>query len=238
MAGHPGYRLRWDDGIVEIRWTCGKANAMNGRSLAALKRALDDAEAADARGVVLTGYDRFFSAGLDLVTLYDLEPRAMDAFMIDFDRLMLRAFAFSRPLITAVGGHAVAGGCVLALAGDVRVMTADGARMGLNEIRLGVPFPAPALEIVRHAVSPTFVEAVLLRGGAVRSAGRAPAGHGARSDGGGRAPGGSRGVHPPRRHAGRGVRGYQGRAAGTGHRARTGACRRSPGGLRDGLVRP
>jgi len=151
VAGHPGYRLRWDDGIVEIRWTCGKANAMNGRSLAALKRALDDAEAADARGVVLTGYDRFFSAGPDLVTLYDLEPRAMDAFMIDFDRLMLRAFAFSRPLITAVGGHAVAGGCVLALAGDVRVMTADGAQMGLNEIRLGVPFPAPALEIVRHA---------------------------------------------------------------------------------------
>ena len=53
---------------------------------------------------------------------------------------------------------------MFARGGDVRVMTADGAHMGLNEIRLGVPFPAPALEIVRHAVSPTFVEAVLYEG--------------------------------------------------------------------------
>jgi enoyl-CoA hydratase len=160
----PEYRLDWHDRLAEIALQCGKANALNGRSLAALDRAFDEAVEGDARGVVLTGYDRFFSAGLDLVGLYDLDRGSMDAFMREFDRVMLRAFAFPRPLVTAVGGHAVAGGCVLALAGDWRVMVGEDARIGLNEIRLGVPFPAPALEIVRHAVSPVFLESVLLEG--------------------------------------------------------------------------
>ena len=158
------YGLSWQDGIVLVQLRCGKANALNPRTLAAIDQALDGAERGGARGVVLTGYDRFFSAGLDLVTLYDPAPAALDAFMREFDRVMLRVFAFPRPLVAAIGGHAVAGGCVLALAGDVRVMTIGEARIGLNEIRLGVPFPASALEIARHAVSPTFLEAVLDEG--------------------------------------------------------------------------
>ena len=158
------YGLSWQDGIVLAQLRCGKANALNPRSLAAVDAALDGATRGGARGVVLTGYDRFFSAGLDLVTLYDLAPAALDVFMREFDRVMLRVFAFPRPLVAAIGGHAVAGGCVLALAGDVRVMTAERARIGLNEIRLGVPFPASALEIARHAVSPTFLDSVLAEG--------------------------------------------------------------------------
>ena len=70
-----------ETGSPLIRLACGKANALNPRSLDAIERALDEATAGDARGLVLTGYDRFFSAGLDLVALYDLERDAMDAFM-------------------------------------------------------------------------------------------------------------------------------------------------------------
>ena len=158
------YRLSWRDGIAEIRLSCGRANALNPLSLTAIDRALDQALGAGARGVVVTGYDRFFSAGLDLVTLYDLAPTSLDAFMREFDRVMLRVFAFPRPLVAAIGGHAIAGGCVLALAADVRVMAIGPARIGLNEVRLGLPFPASALEIARHAVSPTFLEAVLGEG--------------------------------------------------------------------------
>jgi enoyl-CoA hydratase len=158
------YRLDWHDGLALVRLTCGKANALNPRSLAAIERALDEAQGGGARGLVLTGYARFFSAGLDLVTLYGLERDAMDGFMAWFDAVMLRVFAFPRPVVAAVGGHAVAGGAVLALACDARVLGADAGRFGLNEIRLGVPFPASAIEIVRHAVPAGSVGQVLYEG--------------------------------------------------------------------------
>jgi enoyl-CoA hydratase len=158
------YRLEWRDGLALVRLTCGKANALNPRSLAAIERALDEAAGGGARGLVLTGYERFFSAGLDLVTLHGFERAAMDAFMARFDSVMLRVFAFPRPVVAAVGGHAVAGGGILALACDLRVMGAAAGRFGLNEIRLGVPFPASALEIVRHAVPAGSVERVLYGG--------------------------------------------------------------------------
>lgn len=158
------YRLEWGEGLALIRLTCGKANALNPRSLAAIERSLDEAAGGGARGVILTGYERFFSAGLDLVTLYGLERDAMDAFMGWFDAVMLRVFAFPRPVVAAVGGHAVAGGAVLALACDARVMRGDAGRFGLNEIRLGVPFPASALEIIRYAIPAAAVEPALYEG--------------------------------------------------------------------------
>ena len=158
------YRVAWEDGLAVVHLACGKANALNPRSLAAIEGALAEAAGRDARGVVLTGYDRFFSGGLDLVALYGLERDAMDAFMAWFDAVMLRVFAFPRPVVAAVSGHAVAGGGILALACDARVMGASAGRFGLNEIRLGVPFPASALEIVRYAVLARSVEEVLYGG--------------------------------------------------------------------------
>src|SRR5262249_53876332 len=86
------YCLEWRDGLAVIHLTAGKANALNPRSLAAIEQALDDASGGGARGVVLTGYDRFFSAGLDLVALYGLERDDMDRFMTWFDAVMLRVF--------------------------------------------------------------------------------------------------------------------------------------------------
>jgi enoyl-CoA hydratase len=164
MSEAASYRLERRDGLALVRLTCGKANALNSRSLAALEQALDEAAGGEARGLVLTGYDRFFSAGLDLVSLYGLQPDAMDAFMQQFDAVMLRVFAFPGPVVAAVGGHAVAGGAVLALACDARVMGAAAGRFGLNEIRLGVPFPASALEIIRYAIPAGSVEQALYEG--------------------------------------------------------------------------
>ena len=158
------YRVEWREGLALVRLTAGKANALNPRSLAAIERALDEVVGGGARGVVMAGYDRFFSAGLDLVTLYGLERDAMDGFMAWFDAVMLRVFAFPRPVVAALGGHAVAGGGILALACDARVMGARAGRFGLNEIQLGVPFPASALEIVRHSVPARSAEEVLYGG--------------------------------------------------------------------------
>ncbi len=163
-AGSALYRISWHDQTAEISLTCGKANALNPRSLAAISQALDEAGRAQARGVILTGYDRFFSAGLDLVTLYDFDRPRLEAFVREFDRVMLQVFAFPRPVVAAVNGHAVAGGCILALACDARLMPDHGVQIGLNEIRLGVPFPASALEIARHGLPMEFADSILYGG--------------------------------------------------------------------------
>ena len=115
-GGTAPYRVAWHDGLAEVHLACGKANALNPHSLAAIESALDDVEGRGARGVVLTGYERFFSGGLDLVQLYGLERDAMDGFMAWFDSVMLRVFAFPRPVVAAVADHAIAGGAILALA--------------------------------------------------------------------------------------------------------------------------
>jgi enoyl-CoA hydratase len=159
-----GYEIARRDGLAEIRLTCGKANALNPQSLGALAEAFEAAREADASGVVLTGYDAFFSAGLDLVLLYELGPPAMDAFMQAFDRVMLDVFAFPRPVVAALNGHAVAGGCIVALACDARVVVEGPVKIGLNEVRLGVPFPASALEIARHGLPARSLEEVLYGG--------------------------------------------------------------------------
>lgn len=158
------YRIEWRDGLAEISLNCGKANALNPQSLVAISRSLDEAGVRNARGVILTGYDRFFSAGLDLVGLYELDRPTMDAFVREFDRVMLQVFAFPRPVVAAINGHAVAGGCILALACDARLMPDHGGQIGLNEIRLGLPFPASALEIARHCLPMEFVDSILYGG--------------------------------------------------------------------------
>ena len=158
------YRIEWRDGMAEISLACGKANALNPQSLVAISRALDEAGERGARGVILTGYDRFFSSGLDLVTLYELDRPTMDAFIREFDRVMLQVFAFPGPVVAAINGHAVAGGCILALACDARLMPDHGGQIGVNEIRLGVPFPASALEILRHTLPMEYVDSILYGG--------------------------------------------------------------------------
>ncbi|MBI2544294.1 MAG: enoyl-CoA hydratase/isomerase family protein [Candidatus Rokubacteria bacterium] len=163
------YRIEWRDGIAEISLACGKANALNPQSLAALSQAFDQAgetgtRGAGARGVILTGYDRFFSAGFDLVSLYDLNRSKMSAFVREFDRVMLQVFAFPRPTVAAINGHAVAGGCILALACDARLMPDHRGQIGVNEIRLGVPFPASAPEIARHTPPMEYVDSILYGG--------------------------------------------------------------------------
>lgn len=145
-------QLERRDDVAVLRMDGGKANAINPAFLDALGAQLDAAEASDARALVLTGYDRFFSAGLDLVTLADFDRAAMDAFMERFDRTILRVFAWPRPVVAAVNGHAVAGGCVLAMQADRRVLASGGTRFGVNETALGVGLPATVVEAFRAQV--------------------------------------------------------------------------------------
>ena len=137
-----------------LRMRAGKANAINPAFLDRMNSLLDDALAARARALVITGYDSFFSAGLDLPALDALDERAMGAFMTGFSRTMLRLFELPLPVVAAVNGHAIAGGCVLALQADVRIGAGSDLRIGLNEVQLGIGLPYLVLETLRAQVSP------------------------------------------------------------------------------------
>jgi enoyl-CoA hydratase len=140
------------------------ANTLDGDFFAELVALLDRLRAPEVRAVVLTGAGRFFSAGLDLFAVFAGDEAAFDTFTARFDAGFAALFAFPKPVVAAVNGHAVAGGAVIAAAADVRIAADGPGRIGLTEVLLGVPFPASALEIVRQACAGPDLTEVLYHG--------------------------------------------------------------------------
>lgn len=115
-------------------------------------------------GVLLASeHPRVFCPGLDLVELSALDREAMRAFMLGFAAATWSLFGFPKPLVAAVHGHAIAGGCILALTADWRLL-ARGAQIGLNEVKIGVPFPWSVSLLLRARVAPAFHARVALLG--------------------------------------------------------------------------
>ncbi|MBN1452908.1 MAG: enoyl-CoA hydratase/isomerase family protein [Anaerolineales bacterium] len=107
----------------------------------------------NVRGLVLTSAnDKFFSIGFDIPHLFDLPKEEFITFYQAFNRFCLALFTFPKPTVAAITGHAIAGGCILALCCDYRYIAAGRKLMGLNEIKLGVPIPYPADCILRQLV--------------------------------------------------------------------------------------
>ena len=135
--------------VTVLRMTHGKANAIDLELLAALSTHLHRLREAPA--VVLTGSGTIFSAGVDLFRVIDGGRAYLDRFLPALRKTFNELMAFPRPLVAAVNGHAIAGGCILVETADHRVMTSGTGRIGLTELLVGVPFPVDALEIVRIA---------------------------------------------------------------------------------------
>lgn len=150
---------------MTIRLEGGKANAMTSDLLDTIERMVDDFERSPSNAAVITGYDRFFSAGLALPKLYDLDRPAMQVFIEHFARAMTRVLACEKPIVAAVNGHAIAGGCVLALMCDRRIIVDDPTvRIGLNEAQLGIGLPAIVIEPLRAQVPPGSLVPIALEG--------------------------------------------------------------------------
>jgi enoyl-CoA hydratase len=153
-----------DEGVTVLSLELGRGNAINHAFIDALKAALDETEREGARAVVLTASGRVFCGGLDLVTIYDYDREGMGRFVDAFDGMFERVFSFPRPVIAAINGHALAGGCVLAMAADYRLMQPGPFQIGVNEVAIGIAFPAVAFEITRQATPAAAAANVLLAG--------------------------------------------------------------------------
>lgn len=142
----------------------GKANALRPSLLTELEQALDAAQESDARAVVLAGRAGFYSAGLDLKLLPTLSHPEKIATFHHFSRLMIRVAGYGLPTVAAIGGHAIAGGAILALACDVRIGGDGPQKIGLTEVPLGLPLPTFAIEIARSAVPTHLLAEAVLHG--------------------------------------------------------------------------
>lgn len=152
-----------DDGVRVVRIVHGKVNALDLELTEALVDQFDHlADESDVRAVVLTGTGRGFSAGVDLRRAVDDGATYVERFLPSLVQAFVSLFSLPIPAVAAVNGYAIAGGCILAAACDIRVL-ARGARIGASELQVGVPFPVAALEVLGHACG-HHQEEVVFRG--------------------------------------------------------------------------
>ncbi len=137
--------------IAVLRMDDGKANALSDAMIDALVAALDRAEK-EASAIVLVGRPDRFCAGFDLKIMMS-GPDNAKALLRRGAALLMKLYGVSIPLVIACTGHALAGGALVLLTGDVRVGSTGAYRIGLNEVSIGMPVPVLAMELARDRIS-------------------------------------------------------------------------------------
>lgn len=151
--------------IRELRLARPPVNALDPALCLALRDALTQAAQDGVGGVVLAGGPKVFSAGLDVPHLLSLTDAA--ALRAAWDAFFAAARALAAapmPVVAALEGHAPAGGCVLALCCDYRVMAAGDFRIGLNETQVGLVAPEGIQRLLRRVVGARQAERLLVGG--------------------------------------------------------------------------
>ena len=149
--------------VTLLRLDHGAVSAMDIELLEAFRAELAKC-AADEVAVVITGTGRAFSAGVDLRRILDGGPGYVRRFIPALSATFEDTLRYQRPVVAAVNGHAIAGGCVLACCADIRFMAAGTGRVGVPELLVGVPFPAMALAALRLATGDRGLEEIVYTG--------------------------------------------------------------------------
>lgn len=150
--------------VAVIRLARPPVNAMDEELLSSLILALQAFSQSDARAAVLTASGRTFCAGVDLKLLLEGGAAYLNSFLPLLSEAFAALFTVTKPVVAATNGHAIAGGCILVAACDVRLMAAGDGRIGVTELPVGVPFPSWPLEIMRFSTGRQFLQEVVLTG--------------------------------------------------------------------------
>ena len=151
-----------DHGVATLTMDDGKVNAFDLDFFHRLDAAFD--ECADDAAIVITGKPGMFSAGLNMKTMATLDDDGMTDLLVQFGRTMLRVWLEPRPVVAAAGGHAIAGGTILAMTCDHAVAAEGDFRWGLTETTIGFPLPSWIIAIARGNVANHRVDDLLLPG--------------------------------------------------------------------------
>lgn len=146
--------------MIEITLQAPGRNALGSALMTQVREAL---EAAHGAPVLLTGAGESFSAGLNLKELMTLDAAGMETFLRSLQALCATLAFYPGPTVAAINGHAIAGGAILGLLCDYRVCTqSSNARIGLNEVALGLRFPPTLLSLLQGRLPPQHLASILL----------------------------------------------------------------------------
>jgi len=161
-----GIRRERQGPLAVLRLDKPRGNAIDEELVGELRQACADLEADDGvRGVLLaSAHPKLFCPGLDLVSLVEYDRARLQRFMAAFGLMLSALYGLRKPVVAAVSGHAVAGGCILAMAADWRVLRRGGVSVGLNEVKVGVPLPLSVCALLRATVPPGALSRVALLG--------------------------------------------------------------------------
>ncbi|SFW35688.1 MULTISPECIES: enoyl-CoA hydratase/isomerase family protein [Luteibacter] len=159
--------LPHDGGIHEIRMARPPVNALTIDLVRALREAITEAPANGARGIVVSGAQGMFSAGVDVPALLQCDRAGVEAFWNEFFALCGAIAVSSVPTVAAITGHSPAGGAVISLFFDYRVMAHGVYKIGLNEVQVGMSVPDPIQFAMRRIVGAYRAERLIVAGAMV-----------------------------------------------------------------------
>lgn len=152
------------EGIRELRIAAPPVNALNPALIRALREAILAAPAEGAQALVLSGAPGMFSAGLDVPALLALTAEQMPPVWADFFGIFGALACSPIPVVAAISGHSPAGGAVMAVFCDYRVMAEGAFCIGLNEVQVGLVAPECVQIGLRRLVGPYRAERLLVAG--------------------------------------------------------------------------
>ncbi len=157
--------LSTDHGAVrELRLDRPPANALNPELIAALRTAVAEAPKSGARALVISGAPGMFSGGLDVPALLQLDRNGIREVWEEFYGLMGALATSTIPVAAAITGHSPAGGAVIAIFCDYRVMADGEFKIGFNEVQVGLPMPPTIHAAVSRAVGAQRSERLIVGG--------------------------------------------------------------------------
>lgn len=154
-----------DDNIATLTLSKGKVNALNEPAIEQLNSSLIELENDETvKAVILTGQGNFFSFGFDIPEFLSYSKDSFIKFLTKFTDLYMYLFLFPKPVVAALNGHTMAGGCMLATACDYRIMVSGKAKIALNEIGFGSTVLAGSVEMLKYCVGQKNAQTILYGG--------------------------------------------------------------------------
>lgn len=153
------------DGIAKVVLNRGKVNAINEQMVEEMANVFKElSESLAVKAVLLAGAGKFFSFGFDIPELFPYSQDDFTRHLIKFTSLYTELFLYPKPVVAALNGHTIAGGCMIATACDYRIMISGKSKIGLNEISFGSSVFAGNVDILKFITGPRNAETILLSG--------------------------------------------------------------------------
>lgn len=158
-------QLEKEEGIVIVTLTRGKVNALNVHVIEEMTDCFNTiADDPEVKAVIITGKGKFFSFGFDIPEFLHYPKEDFVRYLNKFTDFYTALFLYPKPVIAALNGHTIAGGCMIAISCDYRIMTSGKAKIALNEINFGSSLFAGSVEMMKLLLGQRKAEEAIYSG--------------------------------------------------------------------------